>query len=57
MKKFTNASSEWSGEAAHMRSQIVYTSYVIKVFSHIRAANDQASLHIRTVSPEPLESH
>ena len=26
-----------------------------KYFSHIRAANDQASLHIRTVSPEPLE--
>ena len=32
MKNFTNASSEWSGEAAHLRSQIVYTSYVIKVF-------------------------
>ena len=32
MKNITNASSEWSGEAAHLRSQIVYTSYVIKVF-------------------------
>ena len=32
MKTVTNASSEWSGEAAHLRSQIVYTSYVIKVF-------------------------
>ena len=32
MKNITYASSEWSGEAAHLRSQIVYTSYVIKVF-------------------------
>ena len=31
-KNITYASSEWSGEAAHLRSQIVYTSYVIKVF-------------------------
>ena len=32
MKNITYASSKWSGEAAHLRSQIVYTSYVIKVF-------------------------
>ena len=31
--------------------KIVVTSYVIKYLSHKRAAKDQASMRIRTVSP------
>ena len=74
MKNITYASSELSGEAAHLRSlarafaihtknkgcrwrlrpnftgQIMWFRYL----SHMRAAKQQASLHIRTVSPEHL---
>ena len=69
MKNIAYASSEWSGEAAHLHSlarafadsaemkavnevQIVYQLMWFRYLSHMRAAKDQASLHIRTVSPE-----
>ena len=72
MKNVTYTSSEWSDEAAHLRSlaraladctkkkeckwrlmlNSLYQFMWFRYLSHMRAAKDQASLHIRTVSPD-----
>ena len=61
-KYITYASSEWSGEAAYFaqsRQSLRWLQIVKKLvmwfryLSHKRAAKDQASMHICTVSLEP----
>ena len=37
-----------------LRSNCPYQFMWFRYLSHIRAEKDQASMHIRTVSPEPL---
>ena len=61
-KYITYVSSEWSGEAAYLHSlarafadcKLFIPVMWFRYLSHKRAAKDQASMHICTVSLEPL---